>query len=423
MQERALILVEGASNGPLYVQAARDLGLHPITLSADPDQYHYLSTESAGAVRVDTTNLEALIGECSRLRAIYNIAGITSTQEAFYATVGKLCRYFDLPGPDPVSVERCRDKFTQRQLLARAGVPVPTFRMALNAEDVDSAVAAIGLPVIVKPTVGIGSSGVRLCRDAEEIAEHTAHLLGGSHISRSAPRVLVEEFAEGAHYVAQAMGNEVIAIEAAEFHRARHFVFREVTCPAKLKNEEHAHLVEIAQSCLQALGLGWGPTTIELRWTKRGPIVIDVSPRLAGPPDPHLIELAYGVDLVTEHVNLVIDGESTTRKKRSHVAAARFLNPARDGILDSIKGINWAIAIPGVIEVKLYIAPKCAIVRKGDVSDLIGHVIAVSLTHAETKTILQRAVKAISWSITAFPLRDQVLSDPVAGNDGFTAIS
>lgn len=409
MQERALILIEGASNGPLYIQAARGLGLHPITLSADPGQYGYLSTESAVAVRVDTTNLEALIGECSRVRAIYNIAGITSPRESAYAIVGKLCRYFDLPGPDPVAIERCYDKFSQRKLLAKAGIPGPAYRMAEDVEDVASAAAALGLPVVVKP-LWTGSCGPRLCRDAEEIAEHTAHLLGWPHVLRYARRVLVEEFVEGAHYIAQTMGNEVIGIGGAEFQRAPYFVFREVTFPARLRNEEHEYIVEIAQRCLRALGLGWGPANIELRWTKRGPIVIDVSAHLAGTPDPQLIKIAYGVDLVTEHVKLVIDGESDTRRKRSHVAAARFLNPARDGILDSIRGLNWAIAIPGVIEVKLYNAPMCGIVRKGDVSDLIGHVIAASLSHVETKAILQRAVNAISWSIVPFPLKR---SDPL----------
>lgn len=80
MQERALILIEGASNGPVCIQAARGLGLHPITLSADPAQYGYLSTESAKAIRVDTANIEALIGECSKPSSNYNIAGITSAQ-------------------------------------------------------------------------------------------------------------------------------------------------------------------------------------------------------------------------------------------------------------------------------------------------------------------------------------------------------
>ncbi|RWE49368.1 MAG: hypothetical protein EOS25_34155, partial [Mesorhizobium sp.] len=66
MARRALILVEGTrSNGVLYVKAAQRLGLHPITLSVDPAQYDYLAAEGSEAIRVDTGNLDALIGECS----------------------------------------------------------------------------------------------------------------------------------------------------------------------------------------------------------------------------------------------------------------------------------------------------------------------------------------------------------------------
>ncbi|TIT47479.1 MAG: hypothetical protein E5W72_20120, partial [Mesorhizobium sp.] len=66
MTKRALILVEGhRGTGLLYVNAARRLGLSPITLSADPNQYDYLAAESIEAIRIDTDNLDALIRECS----------------------------------------------------------------------------------------------------------------------------------------------------------------------------------------------------------------------------------------------------------------------------------------------------------------------------------------------------------------------
>lgn len=167
MARRALILIEGHSrgNGLRYVQAAKRLDLTPITLSSDPAQYYYLAAEGIETIRVDTDDLDALIRECSRLGGTYNIAGITGfagDDESIYATVGKLCRHFDLPGPNPASVERCSDKFTQRQLLAEAGVPMPAYRLAANGTDVESSAAEIGLPVVVKPAVGSGSVGVRL---------------------------------------------------------------------------------------------------------------------------------------------------------------------------------------------------------------------------------------------------------------------
>ncbi|RWA58325.1 MAG: ATP-grasp domain-containing protein [Mesorhizobium sp.] len=407
MARRALILIEGhRSIGLLYVKAARGLGLHPITLSADPTCHDYLAAEGIEAIRVDTDNLDALIRECSRLSATYDIAGITGfsgADESVYATVGKLCRYFDLPGPNSTSVERCCDKFTQRQLLAEAGVPMPAYRLAADSTEVESSAADIGLPVILKPAVGSGSSGVRLCRNFDEVAEHTTSLLGAKRISQSSPRILVEEFAQGPFYWANLMGNEIIAIGAGDFGRPPHFVFREVTYPALLTDEERERIAIISLSCLRALGLGWGPTNIEFRWTKCGPVVIEVNPRLVGGADPQLVQLAYGVDLITEHIRLVVGDEWDLRRRHSHTAAARYLVPDRDGTLDWIGRDSRAAAISGVAEVKFYVRPKTLIVRKGDYRDRIGHVIAASPSLAQTKAILQRAVDLIDFSITPFP--------------------
>ncbi|UVC15379.1 ATP-grasp domain-containing protein [Mesorhizobium onobrychidis] len=410
MGRKALILVEGhRGNGPLYVQAAQRDGLHPITLAGEPAQYEYLAAESIEAIRVDTGNLDALIRECYRLRDAYDIVGITGfagDDESFSATVGKLCQHFDLPGPNPASIERCCDKFVQRQVLAGAGVPVPAYRVAENAAEVESFAAEIGLPVILKPALGNGSVGVRLCRNVDELAEHTSYLLGGKHIWRSSPRILVEEFAQGPYYTADIMGNEVIAIGAGEFGPHPHFVSRDLTYPAPLTDDEHNRIADVSLSSLRALGLGWGPTNIELRWTKRGPVVIEVNPRMPGSPVPQLVQLAYGVDLITEHIKLVIGDEWNLRRRHSQTAVARYLVADRDGTLDWIDG-SRAAAVPGVAEVKFYIRPKTPIVRKGDYRDWIGHVIAVPPNRARTKTILQRAADLIDCSITPFANLDE----------------
>ncbi|PBB98893.1 acetyl-CoA carboxylase biotin carboxylase subunit family protein [Mesorhizobium sp. WSM3862] len=400
MARRALVMIEGTRTSRHYAQEAERLGLHPIILSADPSWFDDLAGE---AIRVDTGNVNALIHQCSRLLATHDLAGITSPSETACATVGKLCRHFDLPGPNPASIERCCDKFTQRQLLAEAGVPVPAYRVAANATGVERFAAEIGLPVIVKPAVGIGSSGVRLCRDVDELAEHTTYLLGGKHKWQSSPRILVEEFAQGPQYLVETMGHEVIGIGTMDFGPPPHFVYREWTLPAPLTDDEYERIAEVSLSCLRGLGLGWGPTDIELRWTKRGPVVIEVNPRLGGWAVPQLVRLAYGIDLVTEHIRLVIGEELDMRRRQLQTAAVRFLVPERDGTLDCITGESQAAAVSGVAEVKFYVDPKTPIGRKGDYRDCIGHVIAASPSRAHTEAILQRAVDLIDWSITPFP--------------------
>ncbi|MES0214166.1 acetyl-CoA carboxylase biotin carboxylase subunit family protein [Mesorhizobium sp. C280B] len=406
---RALILIGGTrmGSGLLYLQAAQRLGLQPIALSDDPTRYDHFAAKEVESIRVDTDDLDALIRECSRLRATYDIAGITGAADSFCAIASKLCRHFDLPGPNTGAIEQCLDKYTQRQLLAASGVPMPAYRLAANAAEVKDSAAEIGLPVIVKPAVGHSSVGVRLCYTADEVVEHTTHLLGGKHLSRSSARILVEEFAQGPYYTAEIMGNEVVAIGTGGFGPPPHFVCREFTFPALLSDHEHERIVDVSLSCLRALDLGWGPTNIEFRWTKRGPVVIEVNPRLAGTPFPQLVRLAYGVDLITEHIKLIIGDKCDLRRRHSHIAAARHLIADRNGTLDWIDGHSQAAAVSGVAEVKFYVEPKTPIVRKGDYRDCMGHVIAASCSLPRTEAILQRAVDLIGWSITPFRSLDK----------------
>ncbi|ESY87269.1 hypothetical protein X741_32480 [Mesorhizobium sp. LNHC229A00] len=199
------------------------------------------------------------------------------------------------------------------------------------------------------------------------------------------------------------MGNELIGFGTAEYGPPPHFVFRQLTFPAQLTDEQHECFANVSLSCLRALGLGWGPTNIELRWTGRGPVVIEVNPRLAAAPEPQLLQLAYGVHLITEHIKLVIGDEWNLRKTHSNTAAAQSLFPDLDGTLDYIDGEHLAAAVSGVAEVKFHVEPETPIVRKGDFQDRIGYVIAASPSLAETEAILQRAVDLINWSITPFP--------------------
>ncbi|MFK0692087.1 hypothetical protein ACFX5Q_28330, partial [Mesorhizobium sp. IMUNJ 23033] len=258
--------------------------------------------------------------------------------------------------------------------------------------------------------VGSGSIGVRLCSTVEEVAEHTTYLLSEKHTWRSSPRILVEEFANGPDYGAYIMGNEVIGIEAADYGPPPHFVCSEGTFPAPLTDDEYKRIADVSLSCLRALGLAWGPTCIQFRWTESGPIVIEVNPRLGGGPQP--VHLAYGVDLVTEHIKLVIGRECNLRRSHSHVAAWRSLLPDRDGILEWIDGDSRAAAVPGVAEVKFYVEPKTPIVRKGNYRDSMGYVIAVSSNRSRTKSKLQRAIDLIDWSIAPFPTEQEQSAVP-----------
>ncbi|WP_234839629.1 MFS transporter [Sinorhizobium meliloti] len=194
MKRRALVLVEGSTgNGLLYVQAARRLGLYPVSLAVDPSRYDYLAAESVDAIQVDTNDLDALKRACSWLRATHDIAGIVCFSGR-NGTVAELCRYFGLTVPDSESTQDGSDEFRQRGMLARAGLPILADRVVGNATGLESAAVEMCLPVTVKPVSGSGAEWYRI---VDEVAEHTSNVSGGRHVWQAPQRRVFDGLAPG----------------------------------------------------------------------------------------------------------------------------------------------------------------------------------------------------------------------------------
>ncbi|WP_205944731.1 ATP-grasp domain-containing protein [Pelagibius litoralis] len=365
----------------------------------------YIAADEVDAIQVDTGDIGAIIDACEQLTLTYDIVGSTTVSEVFCPMAAMVCRHFGLPGPDPEAIKRCQDKFVQRQLLTKSGIPTPAYRLARDAVAAIKAAAEVGLPVIVKPVTGRGSSGVKLCRDLNEVAEHTDFLLAGKHGLPPLPNVLVEEFARGSFYTVSTIGSEVAAISAADFSELPYFTMRQFTFPAHLTSDENDRVVAVALQSLQALGLGWGPVNTEIRITSRGPVVIEVNPRIVGAPEPELIRLAHGIDLYAEALKPFLDLQPDLRKTRSHAAAARWLMVEQNGLLQEISGEREARAIPGITDVELKVEAGTPLVWHGSFQDVIGHVFAASPSPGRTDAALRQALDLIKLSVVPFPKR------------------
>lgn len=99
------------------------------------------------------------------------IGRFTGVDEAVYATVGMLCRYFDLPGPKPALIERCCDKFVQRALVTEDDIPVPAFGLLANAPDVKR--SAAGIPSSTNPGQPNAAAATSVGRDLGQVAPGT----------------------------------------------------------------------------------------------------------------------------------------------------------------------------------------------------------------------------------------------------------
>lgn len=371
------VLVESntTGSGRLFCARARELALRPVLLVADPGKYPYIESDEIEHQVLDTGDLAALGQACAALDG--QIVAVTSSSEYFVATAAELAGSLGLPHPDPAAVRACRDKASQRRALRAAGLAGPDFASATHPDAAAEAAQRIGLPVVIKPTAGSGSIGVRRCADAGQVRAAADAILRGTLAGLPAQRtVLVEQYLDGPEFSVETLDEQVVGVTAKHLGSEPYFVEIGHDFPAPITDERRLSIGEAALSALRALGLGWGPAHVELRLTSAGPRIVEVNPRLAGGMIPRMVEAATGIDLIGHAVARAAGRDEPVLSTRAAAASIRFLVAASSGWLAAVSGLDAARQQPGVIEVALTGQLGQDVVLRHSFQDRLGYVIA-----------------------------------------------
>lgn len=409
----ALVESNTTGTGRMFAVAARERGLRPVLLSSRPERYPWVAEDGVDVAWADTSDTAA-VATGARLAADDGpgLAGIVTSSEYFVAVTAAAAARLGLPGPDPGAVERCRDKRRQRAALAGCGVPVPAFAAVTTPAEAVDAATAIGFPVVVKPADGTGSRGVRRCDTTGEVRRHAAALLAQDRDERGGPTlpaVLVEEYVAGPELSVETFGAAVAGVTAKYLGPPPWFVEIGHDYPAGLSgagaddaraDDARADDVRaVARAALEALGLGFGPAHTEIRLGARGPVVIEVNPRLAGGRIPTLVRLASGLDLVGATVDEVVGRGGPLAAPGPGHASIRFLVPARAGRVRRTGGVAQAAAVPGVVDVGIAARPGQRVGGTGSFLDRVGHVITAGPTAGAARTAADTALAFLELDV------------------------
>jgi argininosuccinate lyase len=405
MTEPWLIFVESNTTGTgrLFIRAAAECGYMPALLAAQPDRYSFVQEEPVCLVKCDTDSFPELCKSIEKLEYKAPVAGILSSSEYFAATAAALAAEYRLPGPDPDTLQACRNKWKQRRILRATGLLTPKFERVVSLKEAREILRHIPLPVIVKPTQGSGSVGVRLCRTAEEVAEHAGLLLQRTVNERGMPmlaELLIEEYLIGPEFSAEAFQGSVIGITRKHVSAEPFFVELGHDFPAGLPADVDKGITNVAQDALRALGLTWGPSHIELRLTPSGPMIIEVNPRLAGGFIPEIVRLALGIDVVRATVRLAAGEKPELRSRQRMNASIRFVTPGRNGTIHEISGIAAALRTAGVVDVQMYRKRGDRIQIRNDFRDRIGHVVSCAERSTEAAKAAESARNQIEIQLS-----------------------
>jgi carbamoylphosphate synthase large subunit len=286
--------------------------------------------------------------------------GLVTYSEKALGLASWLAAALDLPFHDRQAYELLTDKWAQRDALRVAGVDAVQCHRIVRSSDWPDAVAATGLPAVLKPTNGGASRNTFLITDAAAGFDLVVELLATGRPGLVVGGTLVlEEYIPGrdcspfGDYVSVESvvcdGNVTDLAVTGKFPMVPPFRETGYFWPAPIADGEETQVRELARRAVGALGVRSGVTHTEIKLTPMGPRIIEVNGRLGG----HINELsirATGVNLVEMAARVAIDDPIAAPRFYQGPPHFQIFHPAprRPCSLLGIDGIDEVKNVPGV---------------------------------------------------------------------------
>ena len=408
-----------------FAEAAKRLG---VDVTIGSDRCHQLDDPwSDGAVPLHFEQPEQAAQRLAEAVRTTPVRGILALGDRQTATAAYTARILGLRYNSPESVENCRSKLRQREVLRDAGLPVPEFFSFPLTEPLDEVLPRLSFPSVVKPLRLAASQGVIRANDASEFAaavERISCLLNSPEVQatreRELDRVLVERYIPGAEVALEGLLEQGRLRVLALFDKPAplegpYFEESIYVTPSRLPAEMQTCIFECAAHTVCALGLSEGPLHAEFRVNDLGPWILEVAPRPIGGLCSRT--LRFGPDRIFLEELLVrhATGLAGSEMSRESVAAGVMMIPVpRSGVLEGAEGVERAATTPGVDEVQITARLHDFIAAWPEGSTYLGFIFARGETPAQVEASLRLAHDALRFTITprlpvAHPVSGQTL--------------
>ena len=294
---------------------------------------------------------------------------------------------------------KATDKYDMIKAFKEHDVPSPWFFVVDTLEELKAHETDAAFPCIIKPTDNAGSHGVAKVNSFEE-------LLGNYEYSHSCSRhgeVIVEEYLDGPEVSVEVMVVDgkvnILQITDKITTEAPHFVEMGHTQPSRLPDETQRQIREVAEMACKSIGIDNGPAHVEMKVTKRGPVMIELGARMGGDNiTTHLVPLSTGIDMVGSTIRVAM-GEEPDIEPTLHCGSAIRYFEVPFGIIKAIEGVEEAKKIPGVKQITFTKEVGEASAPIHCSNDRIGFVIAQGATAEEAVKACEEAMKMINIEI------------------------
>ena len=390
-----VLLVGAGRHQRRAILRAQELGHTVVAVDRNPDALGLAVADVAEAV--DFTDVAAVV-EVGRRHAVEGV--LTVSADRAVPVVAAVAAELGLPGIGVETAHLMTHKIAMRRTLADAGVPQPRFAGARDLQSARAALAATGVPAVLKPADSGGQRGVFYVESQDELDAHLHVALAESPTDEA----IVESFHDSLELngIVIARGGEAFPLTLSDRLRPPGVGFGVGwihVYPASIYGDVLAEAERIAVHAAHALGLRDGIAFPQLLVDDDGSIrVVEVAARIPGGQMADLVRHAVGVDLVEVAVRQALGQEvpdDLVLPRFKQALAIRFLTaqpgPLPTGKVIAVGSLEPVRAATGVVQADTYLQVGETIRPVRLDGDRRGYVIATADTSVEA---LQRAEAA-----------------------------
>jgi biotin carboxylase len=407
---KRILIVEPASSGLNLIVEAKELGLEVIIASFDSND-RFIPKEYRSFVSyfviVDTNDEIALSNKIYELNKQLPLDAVLPGFEYYVPIVARINSHLGLPGLPPETVDALRNKSIMRECLHTKNLRIPAFAVITSASELEEASTRIGFPAVVKPVDSSGSIHVSRVDSIEELREAYSAIRADVSTDfgrRTSKDVLIEAYIEGSEFSVEGFidGDNIYFISITEklLGSEPHFVEVGHIVEAYLNSEMIEKIYIYVSEVVRALGVTLGPFHCELRYSNKGPVIIELGARLPGDHIVELISLSRGISLPRIMIESYLGCSLSCIEKieqPSRYAGIRFLTASDISQYNHIYGLQELELEPGFVKYEINIKAGELIPPLSDFRGRIGFAIFTALNYGESKFRLNSVDRLITF--------------------------
>ena len=349
--------------------------------------------------------------EFARTTPIDVVVGVDDHTTVVAAVISAALR---LPHNPVTAVAAARNKHRMRELLHAQGLPVPRFALFSVDDDPAAIAEKIAFPCVVKPINLSASCGVIRANDRDEFVaafHRVAALLeklGGETLGEGAGKILVEDFVPGREVALEGLltNGELRVLALFDKPDALDGPFFEETIyvtPSRLPAAVQREVTSCAARAARALGLGEGPVHGELRVSDRGVWVIEIAARSIGGRCSQTLRFVAGLSLEEVILCHALRMDIPSLDREGRAAGVMMLPIPRAGMLEEVRGLEKALAVPGIEDLEITAQLGDELVPLPEGTRYLGFLIARGETPEAVEAALRDAHRELEFVIISAP--------------------